>query len=94
MEPSKVLHVRNLPDGVMEKEVVLLGVPFGRVVNVLLLKQKNQAFLEMGDTTTASALVEYYGSLPATVRYGGVPKFMMRVKIIWSLTINFVMGCY
>lgn len=94
MEPSKVLHVRNLPDGVMEKEVVLLGVPFGRVVNVLLLKQKNQAFLEMGDTTTASALVEYYGSLPATVRYGGVPKFMMRVKIIWSLTINFVMGCH
>lgn len=94
MEPSKVLHVRNLPDGVMEKEVVLLGVPFGRVVNVLLLKQKNQAFLEMGDTTTASALVEYYGSLPATVRYGGVPKFMMRVKIIWSLTINFVMECH
>ena len=53
VEPSKVLHVRNLPDGVTEKEVVLLGVPFGRVVNVLLLKQKNQAFLEMGDTTTS-----------------------------------------
>lgn len=82
VEPSKVLHVRNLPDGVTEKEVVLLGVPFGRVVNVLLLKQKNQAFLEMGDTTTASSLVEYYGSLPATVRYGGVPECMMHMNFI------------
>ena len=68
MAPSKVLHLRNLPDGVTEKEVVLLGVPFGTVANVLLLKQKNQAFLEMGDASAASALVGYYVTVPATVR--------------------------
>jgi len=69
MAPSKVLHLRNLPDGVTEKEVVLLGVPFGRVANILLLKQKNQAFLEMGDASAASSLVAYYSGVPATVRY-------------------------
>jgi len=68
MAPSKVLHLRNLPDGVTEKEVVLLGVPFGRVANILLLKQKNQAFLEMGDASAASSLVTYYSGVPATVR--------------------------
>ena len=67
--PSKVLHLRNLPDGVTEREVMLLGVPFGKVVNVLLLKHKNQAFLEMAEAAAASGLVSYYNTVPATIRY-------------------------
>eukprot|EP00731_Ephydatia_muelleri_P018505 Em0011g545a len=66
--PSKVLHLRNLPDGVTEREVMLLGVPFGKVVNVLLLKHKNQAFLEMAEPAAASGLVSYYNTVPATIR--------------------------
>ena len=40
--PSKVCHIRSLPNDVTDSEVVQLGIPFGRMSNVLLLKQKNQ----------------------------------------------------
>ena len=40
--PSKVIHIRNIPSEVSEAEVIHLGIPFGRVTNVLVLKGKNQ----------------------------------------------------
>ena len=40
--PSKVCHLRSLPNDVTDSEVVQLGIPFGRMSNVLLLKQKSQ----------------------------------------------------
>ena len=67
--PSKVLHVRNLPSDVTEGELTMLGSPFGHVVNVLLLKAKNQGFIELGDSTSASRMVNYYTSMPATIRF-------------------------
>lgn len=36
--PSKVVHIRNIPSDVSETEIVHLGIPFGRVSNVLVLK--------------------------------------------------------
>lgn len=66
--PSKVLHLRNLPESVRENEVAGLALPFGRVANILLLRQKNQALLEMEDIPTATSLVTYYNQLPATLR--------------------------
>ena len=89
--PSKVLHLRNLPDSVTEKEVVLLGLPFGRVVNVLLLRQKNQAFLEMGDAASASAMVSYYSSVPATIRLVAVGLFCIYISI--SYLVEFEWCC-
>ena len=44
-EPSRVIHIRNLPNDVTEEEVIYLGIPFGRVNNVLVLKGKNQVSL-------------------------------------------------
>lgn len=69
VQPSKVIHLRNLPDNVTDKEVMMLGVPFGTVVNILLLRSKNQAFLEMADASNAAAMLTYYSTVPATVRY-------------------------
>lgn len=66
--PSKVLHLRNLPESVRENEVAGLALPFGRVANILLLRQKNQALLEMEDVSSATALIGYYNQLPATLR--------------------------
>ena len=86
--PSKVLHLRNLPDSVTEKEVVLLGLPFGRVVNVLLLRQKNQAFLEMGDAASASAMVTYYSSVPATIRLVATSLFCMHSEYIAAMRLK------
>ena len=41
-KPSKVIHIRNIPNDVTEAEIIHLGIPFGRVTNVLVLKGKNQ----------------------------------------------------
>merc|ERR1712188_27180 len=66
--PSKVLHVRGLPPDCSEQELIQLACAFGRVVNILLLKGKNQAFVQMQDEATATALVQYYTSVRATIR--------------------------
>uniref|UniRef100_A0A8D2ESY2 Heterogeneous nuclear ribonucleoprotein I n=1 Tax=Theropithecus gelada TaxID=9565 RepID=A0A8D2ESY2_THEGE len=40
--PSRVIHIRKLPIDVTEGEVISLGLPFGKVTNLLMLKGKNQ----------------------------------------------------
>ncbi|KAK9404052.1 polypyrimidine tract-binding protein 2 [Crotalus adamanteus] len=51
--PSRVLHIRKLPGEVTETEVIALGLPFGKVTNILMLKGKNQAFLELATEEAA-----------------------------------------
>ncbi|XP_035246410.1 polypyrimidine tract-binding protein 3 isoform X1 [Anguilla anguilla] len=58
--PSRVLHVRKIPFEVSEAEVVSLAVPFGKVSNLLMLKGKNQAFIEMASEEAAITMVNYY----------------------------------
>ncbi|XP_035742422.1 polypyrimidine tract-binding protein 1-like isoform X2 [Vespa mandarinia] len=67
-KPSKVVHIRNIPNEVSEAEIIHLGLPFGRVTNVLVLKGKNQAFLEMADESAAATMVTYYASCIAQLR--------------------------
>jgi polypyrimidine tract-binding protein 1 len=45
-----------------------LGVQFGRVTNVLVLKGKNQAFLEMADELAATSMVTFFNASPPTIR--------------------------
>ncbi|NXX40923.1 PTBP3 protein, partial [Tricholaema leucomelas] len=59
-QPSRVLHLCRVPDGVTTTEVVSLGLPFGEVTNVLLLKGKNQALLEMATEEAAVNMVKHY----------------------------------
>lgn len=67
-KPSRVIHLRNIPNESSEAEVIQLGVPFGRVTNVLVLKGKNQAFLEMADEVSATAMVTCFSNNPPQVR--------------------------
>ncbi|KAL3267794.1 hypothetical protein HHI36_006923 [Cryptolaemus montrouzieri] len=67
-KPSRVIHIRNIPNDVTEAEIIHLGIPFGRVTNVLVLKGKNQAFLEMGDEVSATTMVNYFSSCMAQLR--------------------------
>ncbi|XP_039295787.1 polypyrimidine tract-binding protein 1 isoform X3 [Nilaparvata lugens] len=68
IKPSKVIHIRNIPNEVTEAEIIHLGIPFGRVTNVLVLKGKNQAFLEMADEIAASTMVTYFTTCTAQLR--------------------------
>ncbi|NXE52388.1 PTBP3 protein, partial [Casuarius casuarius] len=58
--PSRVLHLRKIPSDVTEAEVISLGLPFGKVTNLLMLKGKSQAFLEMASEEAAVTMVNYY----------------------------------
>ncbi|XP_012308881.2 polypyrimidine tract-binding protein 1-like [Aotus nancymaae] len=60
--PSRVIHIRKLPTDVTEGEVISLGLPFGKVTN-LMLKGKNQAFIEMNTEEAANTMVNYYTSV-------------------------------
>ncbi|NXL91083.1 PTBP3 protein, partial [Alectura lathami] len=60
--PSRVLHLRQIPSDATEADVIRLGVPFGKVTNLLLLKGKSQAFLELDSEEAAANMVSYYTS--------------------------------
>uniref|UniRef100_G3UBJ5 Polypyrimidine tract-binding protein 1 n=1 Tax=Loxodonta africana TaxID=9785 RepID=G3UBJ5_LOXAF len=66
--PSRVVHIRKLPSDVTEGEVISLGLPFGKVTNLLMLKGKNQAFIEMNTEEAANTMVNYYTSVAAVLR--------------------------
>ncbi|KAG8555596.1 hypothetical protein GDO81_017753 [Engystomops pustulosus] len=66
--PSRVLHIRKLPGEVTETEVIALGLPFGKVTNILMLKGKNQAFLELATEEAAGTMVNYYTTLTPHLR--------------------------
>uniref|UniRef100_A0A3B4F7V3 Polypyrimidine tract binding protein 1a n=1 Tax=Pundamilia nyererei TaxID=303518 RepID=A0A3B4F7V3_9CICH len=67
--PSRVIHIRKLPSDITEAEVISLGVPFGDVTNLLMLKAKNQAFLEMNSEEAAQNLVGYYSTMVPIIRH-------------------------
>ncbi|XP_028824424.1 polypyrimidine tract-binding protein 2 isoform X2 [Denticeps clupeoides] len=72
--PSRVIHIRKLPNEVTETEIIALGLPFGKVTNILSLKGKNQAFLELGTEEAAITMVNYYTAVTPHVR--NVPVFI------------------
>lgn len=65
---SKVLHIRNVPSDASESDIAQLGIPFGRMSNLVLAKKKNQALLEMEDVTLAARMVHYYSEHPPQVK--------------------------
>nr|XP_009499906.1 PREDICTED: polypyrimidine tract-binding protein 3-like [Phalacrocorax carbo] len=58
--PSRVLHLRQIPSDATEAEIISLGLPFGKVTNILMLKGKSQAFLEMASEEAATTMMNYY----------------------------------
>ncbi|NXF41477.1 PTBP3 protein, partial [Nyctibius bracteatus] len=72
--PSRVLHLRQIPSDVTEAEVISLGLPFGRVTNLLMLKGKSQAFLEMASEEAAITMVNYYA--PSTPHLRSQPVYI------------------
>lgn len=63
-EPSRVVHFRSLPSEATELDVINLGKPFGDLTNLVLVKKKNQAILELADLESAQRLVDYYNRKP------------------------------
>uniref|UniRef100_G1Q979 RRM domain-containing protein n=1 Tax=Myotis lucifugus TaxID=59463 RepID=G1Q979_MYOLU len=66
--PSRVICIEKLPGDVTEDEVIFLGLPFGTVTNFLMMKWKNQAFIEMNTEEAAITMVNYYTSMKLMLR--------------------------
>ncbi|KAM4051554.1 polypyrimidine tract-binding protein 3 isoform 2-T3 [Anomaloglossus baeobatrachus] len=66
--PSRVLHIRKIPNDVTEGDIISLGVPFGKVTNLLILKSKSQAFLEMASEEAAITMMNYYTPVTPQLR--------------------------
>ena len=65
--PSRVVHIRNIPSDASDSDLLNLGLPFGRISNMLLLRAKNQAMIEFADISSAQAMVQYWsGGAAAT----------------------------
>lgn len=60
--PSKVLYFRNLSIDTTETDLTQFCASFGRVANVLKLKEKNQAFVELDSVTTAATLLNFFAA--------------------------------
>ncbi|OQR86512.1 polypyrimidine tract-binding protein [Thraustotheca clavata] len=65
---SRVVFARGLPDDCLESELMALCIPFSSVEKCLLIPSKNQAFIELPDTTAASSLISFYQAHDAMVR--------------------------
>uniref|UniRef100_A0A2I3TIF1 RRM domain-containing protein n=1 Tax=Pan troglodytes TaxID=9598 RepID=A0A2I3TIF1_PANTR len=48
--------------------VISLELPFGKVINLLMLKGKNQAFIKMSTEEAANTMVNYYTSVTPVLR--------------------------
>ena len=58
--PSAVVHLRNIPNDASDAELLTFGSTFGSTVDCLLLKGKNQAFLEFADLESAKSMISYF----------------------------------
>eukprot|EP00118_Oscarella_pearsei_P010295 m.62653 g.62653 ORF g.62653 m.62653 type:complete len:634 (+) comp35095_c0_seq1:207-2108(+) len=70
VQPSRVIHMRNVPSDATEAEILYLGLLFGIPTNVLVMRgaKKYQAFLEMPDESSATKFINYYSTHPAVIR--------------------------
>ena len=55
--PSKVLHLRNLPEECTELDIHTVSCPFGLIRQVLFLSRKQQAFVEFSTVEEATSML-------------------------------------
>jgi hypothetical protein len=59
-EVSRVLHMRNVTPEVSQLSIQNLVSSFGRIRNIVMLRQKNQALVEMETAQSAQQLVDFF----------------------------------
>jgi hypothetical protein len=66
-EPSRVLHFRNVATDVSQNDIVSLVKPFGNVIQLLILRSKNQALLQFESIKQASDYLNYSKDHPPKI---------------------------
>lgn len=78
-EASTVIHLRNVTPEVSQLSIQNTIQSFGRIRNIVMLRQKNQALVEMDSVNAAQQLVEFFKD-PGYVEIDG-----RRVYVRYSL---------
>ena len=58
--PSRLLHCRNVTEHITHADILNIGAPFGPVDDVIVLREKKQAFLQMETVAHAAAVLNFY----------------------------------
>ena len=66
--PGRVVHLRSLPAGVTDHEILALLGNFGVIDRTLLLTMKNQALVQFHSAEDASRCIAYYTQSPPFLR--------------------------
>ncbi|EGC31389.1 hypothetical protein DICPUDRAFT_82723 [Dictyostelium purpureum] len=66
--PSKVVHLRNLPPDCTEQEIISLIEPFGAIENMIIIKGKSQALVQMVEISSAISFIQYYTTVQGSIR--------------------------
>lgn len=74
-DPSRVVHLRNIPHQLSENEIIYLGLAFGNITNVLFLRSKSQAFLEFENLNDAQQMIAHFNS-NAALQFNGKKIFV------------------
>eukprot|EP00994_Dinema_validum_P002565 NODE_1570_length_908_cov_61.894063_g1223_i0.p1 GENE.NODE_1570_length_908_cov_61.894063_g1223_i0~~NODE_1570_length_908_cov_61.894063_g1223_i0.p1 ORF type:complete len:203 (+),score=39.55 NODE_1570_length_908_cov_61.894063_g1223_i0:72-680(+) len=61
-EPSRVLHLRNVTAEVTTQDLQGMASPFGRVENIVFLRDKNQALIQMDSVASATAVLQSFAA--------------------------------
>lgn len=59
-DPSPVIHMRNVTPEVSQLSIQNIVSSFGRIRNIVMLRQKNQALVEMESLQSAQHMVEFF----------------------------------
>ncbi|XP_053321802.1 zinc finger protein 638 [Spea bombifrons] len=66
--PGTVIHVSNLPDsGYTDQDILKIVQPFGKVCDILIIRSKNEAYLETNFKEAAAAAVKFSETVPMMV---------------------------
>ncbi|KAI5058943.1 hypothetical protein GOP47_0025262 [Adiantum capillus-veneris] len=67
-EPSRVLHLRNVGAEITEEDLAQLVRPFGKITNLVMVRTKNQALLQMQDITSSINAMHYFKDMQPSIR--------------------------
>eukprot|EP00126_Sphaerothecum_destruens_P000284 Sdes_comp10335_c0_seq1m1979 len=66
--PSKVLHIRNLPNHISKQDILNLLQSFSTPLHIILLPGKGQALIEMNSISAASDLIQHFQNHPPVLQ--------------------------
>lgn len=61
---TKVVSLRNIPNDITDLQIVLIGLQFGDVVNILYIKGKGQALIDFTNVNEAIEMVQFFQHVP------------------------------